>query len=85
MEAGGANGLAGDAGGGEAEEKAAAASQQSHRSDKPPNRRVTLPVGESSGLSVARLSCKSGCRILDRQNQPIGDEKTLDVSSDFLE
>ena len=34
-------------------------SQQSRRSDKPLNRRVTPPVGASSGVSGARLFCKS--------------------------
>ena len=56
---------------------AAAASQHSHPSDK--------PLGESSSVSVTRLSCKSvGC-ILDRKKQPIDDERILDVSSDYPE
>ena len=49
------------------------------------NCRVTPPVGASSGVSVAHLSCKSGCRILDRKNWPIGDERILGVSSDNSE
>ena len=64
---------------------AAAVNQQSHLSDKPLNGRTTLPVDVSSGASVARLSCKNVCCILDRKNRLIDDELILDVSSDFLE
>ena len=63
---------------------AAAASQQSHPSNKPPNGRVTPPFGASSSVSVAHLFYKSVERILDRKNRPIGDERILDVSSDFV-
>ena len=64
---------------------AAAVNQQSHLSDKPLNGQTTLPVDVSSGASVARLSCKNVCCILDRKNQLIDDDLILDVSSDFLE
>ena len=63
---------------------AAAASQQSHPSNKPLNGRVTPPFGASSSVSVAHLFYKSVGRILDRKNRPIGDERILDVSSDFV-
>ena len=60
-------------------------SQQSSQSHKPLNRRPTPPVGTSLGFSVARLSCKSVCCILDKKNRLFDDERILDVSSDFLE
>ena len=63
---------------------AAAASQQSHLSNKPPNGRVTPPFGASSSVSVVHLFYKRVGRILDRKNRPIGDERILNVSSDFV-
>ena len=63
----------------------AAASQQSHPSNKPPNGRVTPPFGASSSVSVTRPSCKSVDRILDKKNRKIGDERIVDVSSDYPE
>jgi len=56
---------------------AAASQQKSCPSEK--------PLGASSSVSVAHLSCKSVGRILDRKNRPIGDERILDVSSDYPE
>ena len=67
------------------EEKVVAVTQQLHPLDKPLNGYTTLPVGASSSVSVARLSCKSVYRILDRKNRLIGNERILDVSSDYLE
>ena len=43
------------------------------------------PLGTLSCVFPGGLSCKSVGRILDRRNRPIGDERILDVSSDFLE
>ena len=62
-----------------------AASQQLHPSDRSLNRRVTSVVDASSSVSVARLSCKSVCCILDSKNWPIDDERILDASLDFVE
>ena len=43
------------------------------------------PLGASSVVSVAHLSCKAVGGILGRKNRPIVDERIIDVSSDFLE
>ena len=72
---GGGGGSGGGGGGG----------KQSCQSDKPLNHRETPPVGASSGVSVAHLSCKSVSCIIDRKNREIGDEQILDVSSNFRE
>ena len=48
------------------------------------NRRVTPPVGASSGVSLGGLTGKTVGGVLHRKNRPIEDERILDVSSDFL-
>ena len=66
--------------------EAAVASQQSHPSNNLVNRGEPLPpVGALSCVFLGGLSCKSICCILDKKNQPIGNERILGGSSDFLE